>query len=241
MMIHAAIRCPEHSECYIWPLSIRHALQLHNELIIMMLHLMPTEICLCSKSSYILLINSHPWVCPVYALEPQIQDGGKLPKWEPRSQCGKYMGASPLRTSAVILLRSLTTIRMTPKFHVVYNDLFETSHSSDDTRPAVWTDIIIFSHFKSDFDENDSVPNLANEWLTPVEVTNRHQAEQSQRSTSDGPSPLATDSDTRSSDYEAFDPRDIPDVPQRAPTFYDPPQRAPPVPDSDNIPFCLRL
>ena len=87
------------------------------------------------------------------------------------------------------------------------------------------------------FGDIDFVPNLANEWLMPIELTNCHQAEKSWRSTLDVPTPLTTNSDPRSSDDEGYDPREIPDAPQRAPTCYDTPQRRTTVPNSGDNPF----
>jgi hypothetical protein len=81
MMIYLALRWPEHNERDMWPLALSHAVHLHNKLPSMTSRLTPHEIWSRSKSSYIALLNSHPWGCPVYVLQPQLQDGRKLPKW----------------------------------------------------------------------------------------------------------------------------------------------------------------
>ncbi len=79
------------------------------------------------------------------------------------------MGSSPLHASTVGLIRNLRTNHISPQFHVVYDDLFETVHSSPDTVPSSWQDLVIFHRFKSDFNDEDFVPSLADEWLTPVQ------------------------------------------------------------------------
>ena len=109
-------------------------------------------------------------------LQPRLQDGGKVPKWEPRSRRGQYIGVSPLHASTVGLIRNLRTNKVSPQFHVVYDDLFETVHSSD-TPPDIRPNLIIFNRFKSDYDAYDFVPDMTNEWLTPVEHAQRHQAD----------------------------------------------------------------
>jgi hypothetical protein len=52
----------------------------------------------------------------VYVLQPRLQDGGKVPKWEPRSRQGQYMGSSPLHASTVGLIRNLRTNHISPQF-----------------------------------------------------------------------------------------------------------------------------
>jgi hypothetical protein len=173
MMIHAALRWPEHSERDLWPLALSHAAHLHNETPHMILRLSPSEIWSRSKSSHSALANAHPWGCPVYVLQPRLQDGGKLPKWEPRSQRGQYMGASPLHASTVGLIQHLNTKRISPRFHCVYNNGFGTVHSAEGEPPAEWPDMLIFDRYRSDFDDTDFVPDLADGWLTAVELAMR--------------------------------------------------------------------
>jgi hypothetical protein len=130
MMIYAALRWPEHNHEDLWPLALSHAVHLHNEIPNQASRLRPHEILARSKSSFSALVNAHPWGCPVYVLQPRLQDGGKVPKWEPRSRQGQYMGSSSLHASTVGLIRNLRTNHISPQFHVVYDDLFETVHAS---------------------------------------------------------------------------------------------------------------
>ena len=85
------------------------------------------------------------------------------------------MGAPPLHASTVGLVHDLHTNHISPQFHVIYDDLFETVHSSPSTVPASWPDLVILHRFKSDFDDEDFVPDLAEGWLTPVELSQRQQ------------------------------------------------------------------
>jgi hypothetical protein len=45
-----------------------------------------------SLPDYDHLHRSHVWGCPVYVLDPKLQDGHKLPKWQPRSRRGMFVG-----------------------------------------------------------------------------------------------------------------------------------------------------
>ena len=47
------------------------------------------------------LSELHVWGCPVYVLEPKLQDGKKLPKWNTKSRRGVYMGLSTRHASSV--------------------------------------------------------------------------------------------------------------------------------------------
>ena len=59
---------------------------------------------------------------------------------------------------------------------MVYDDAFKTVHSGDGVPPNSWPDLLIFNIFKSDCDESDIVPELADEWLTPIKVNCRQEA-----------------------------------------------------------------
>ena len=62
--------------------------------------------------------------CPCYALDPRLQDGKKILKWEPRAQAGQFLGFSKEHSSKVCSVRNLRTGRVTPQFHVVFDKLF---------------------------------------------------------------------------------------------------------------------
>ena len=86
----------------------------------------------------------------MYVLHPQLQDGGKISKWDPRSRQGQYMGKSPLHASTMGLIRNLQTHNISLQFHVFYEDAFETVDSGDDVPPNSWPDFLIFNRLKSD-------------------------------------------------------------------------------------------
>ena len=66
------------------------------------------------------------WGCPAYVLDPRIQDGKKLPKWQPKSRRGQFLGRSRRHASNIGLIRNLRTGSKTTQFHVVYDNHFTT-------------------------------------------------------------------------------------------------------------------
>ena len=70
------------------------------------------------------------WGCPAYVLEPKLQNGQKLPKWNRHSRLGQFLGYSDKHSSLVALVCHLGTGYVSPQYHVVFNDLFETVFSS---------------------------------------------------------------------------------------------------------------
>ena len=173
MMLHAALRWPGFAERDLWPMALSHAVHLYNHTPRQESGLAPIELFSKTKSEHKMLLNSHPWGCPTYVLEPKLRDGHKLPKWDPRSKRGQYMGASPMHASTVGLVRNLQTGAITPQFHMVYDDFFETVHSDEGQEPSEWPDLLAFSRFQSDFDSEDYLPELDDEWLNPEELQER--------------------------------------------------------------------
>ena len=130
----------------------------------------PIEIWTQTKSSYSALMHAYPWGCPAYVLDPRRQDGQKIPKWQPQSRQAQYLGASPLHASTVGLVRNLCTGNLSPQFHVVYDDFFETVHATPEQAPVEWKELILFQAYRNDLDDDTYVPQLADEWLSPEEL-----------------------------------------------------------------------
>jgi len=165
-MFHAAIRWPDHYSKSLWPLTMSYAVHLHNHTPRRQDGLFPVEIWSRSKSNYSQLRAAHPWGCPTYVLDPRLQDGFKIPQWEPWSCRGIFVGVSPLHASSVALVLNPSTNRLSPQFHCVYDDYFETVHHKGTDPPPKWEDLVINSRFRNDI-EGD-VDDYWNEPVTPV-------------------------------------------------------------------------
>ena len=70
------------------------------------------------------------WVCPAYVLEPKLHICQKLPKWNRWSRLGHFFGFLDEHSSLVANVRHLGTGYVSPQYHVVFDDLFETVFSS---------------------------------------------------------------------------------------------------------------
>ena len=61
----------------------------------------------------------------INVLDPKLLDGKKLPKWDPRTRQGQYLGKSPDRASSVGLIKNLITGYVSPQFRVLYDSKFQ--------------------------------------------------------------------------------------------------------------------
>ena len=70
---------------------------------------------------------------------------------------------------------------MIPQFNIIYNNLFQTVHSAESEPPAEWPYLIVFDFFCSIFDDYNFVPQLADEWLTPIDISLLQEAKPNHR------------------------------------------------------------
>lgn len=125
MLLHAAHRWPKVVLTNLWPQALKHAVNIRNAL--------PRA---GQKESPLSLFSGspvepnlkhfHPFGCPVYVLEAPLQGQGMFPKWKERSKVGIYLGRSPHHASTVPLVLNTQTGLVSPQFHVIYDDNFDT-------------------------------------------------------------------------------------------------------------------
>jgi hypothetical protein len=82
------------------------------------------------KADHCNILRSHVWGCHSYVLEPKLQNGQKLPKWNRRSRLGQFLGYSGEHSSLVANIWHLKTGYVSPQYHVVFDILFKTVFSS---------------------------------------------------------------------------------------------------------------
>ena len=92
----------------LWPMAVTYAVHLYNHA--------PNNHFLCPADLYTgstiprhRLRDLHTWGCPVYVLDPTLQSGKKLPRWQPRSRRGAFLGLSSIHSSEVLLVLNLQT------------------------------------------------------------------------------------------------------------------------------------
>ena len=166
-LLHAMNHNPKAVTPALWPCASRHASYLYNLFPRGNKVLSPLELFSSSRVQPNLK-HAHPFGCPVYVLERALQTaGGSQPRWNPRCRVGVYLGASPHHASSVGLILNQQTGCVSPQYHCVYDDLFETPKldpQNDDT----WQKLAAFDtqegsyspdpKFFPDFEEKTPVP-----------------------------------------------------------------------------------
>ena len=131
MMVHAAIHWPTNGadNLRLWPFAMKQAEWIYNRIPNRKTGLTPLEVFTKEKADHRDLLRAHVWGCPVYVLDPTLQDGKKIPKWNKRSRLGQFLGFSDQHSSLVGRVRHLGTNYVSPQYHVVYDDKFETVYN----------------------------------------------------------------------------------------------------------------
>ena len=95
------------------------------------------EILTKNKSNHRDLGKSHAWGFPVFVLEDKFQNDQKLPKWNHRSRKGQFLGFSDEHSTLVATVRNLKTGYISPQYHIVFDDLFETTFCRGKNNPVI--------------------------------------------------------------------------------------------------------
>ena len=111
----------------------------------------------------------HVWGCPCYVLDPQQQDGQKLPKWKPRSCRGMFVGFSPRHSSLVPLVLNPRTGKISSQLHVIFDNWFTSVLSvgaENAFEPSMWQTLFSHSCYHYIFDDHDAI-SLSDDWTDP--------------------------------------------------------------------------
>ena len=184
MLLFSVLHWPDEADLTLWPFALEYAVYLWNNMPDKESLMAPLEHFASSKfPSYNHLHRAHVWGCPVYVLDPKLQDGKKLPKWSPRCRRGRYLGPSPDHSSTIGRILNLRTGHISPQFHCIYDDLYSTVPNAgpggildeDQFRADNWAKLVESGSERSceqDYDSNGHplpLPELHDEWLTPAE------------------------------------------------------------------------
>ena len=105
---------------------VKYALWPYNRVPNRVTGIMPLEMLTKSEANHSDLMRTHVWGCPTFVLDSRLQDGQKIPKWNRRSQLGQFLGYSDKHSSLVANICHLRTGHVSPQFHCVFDDLFQT-------------------------------------------------------------------------------------------------------------------
>ena len=184
MMVHASIHWPSDKadDIRLWAFAVKHAAWLYNRLPQRALGFRsPLEVFTKTKSDHRELLRAHVWGCPVFVLDPKLQDGKKLPKFNRRARMGQFVGFSDEHSSLVAKVRNLSTNFISPQFHVIFDDKFTTIQNDtkleDTALESIFTELFETCRdyygeepLESDSGERlDELPELNDEWLNEAE------------------------------------------------------------------------
>jgi hypothetical protein len=172
MMLHAIIHWPDETKLDLWTFALQYAIRLHNHIPQHGKTVTPYEVFTNSIDVNSSLQNARVWGCPAYVLDPTIQDGKKLPKWQPRARCGQFLGFSDSHSATVGLIKNLRTGFVSPQYHIICDEQFQTIHLDHSADISIFDDPISFPHLKAAYDEDDAPP-LHDDWLTDEEQATR--------------------------------------------------------------------
>ena len=111
-----------HISTHLWPFTIKHAIDLHNATLNHS-SLSPIEIFTGLKTSFD-FTKFHTFGSPTYVLEPTLQARHKLPRWNPRSKVGVYLGKSNEHAGNISLILDPITNFVSLQFYIVHDNDF---------------------------------------------------------------------------------------------------------------------
>ena len=178
MILHSAAHWKNGIEASVWPMAVDYACYVYNHLP-KSNGVAPADLFLGSTVPRHKLKDLHVFGCPVYVLDPKLQSGKKLPRWQPRSRRGVFVGFSSRHSSDVPLVLNLQTGSISPQYHVVFDDDFSTvcSVSESEEPPDFWTIVDLDDYTCRIPVDTDSNPELQDDWLTPPELEEKRRRE----------------------------------------------------------------
>ena len=171
MLLHLRLHWPEEFSADLWPFALDYAVHIHN-------HFpdggrpgapAPIEVFCGAKVACEKLRRLRVFGCPAFVLDPRLQDGKTIPKWNPRARKGQFLGFSKEHASTVGLVRNLNTGYISPQFHIVFDELFDTVASEQTMDLSeTWIDLFLNSRetYLEGWDESAEgpLPEIGSEW-----------------------------------------------------------------------------
>ena len=150
-----------------WPFAFKAAAERHNQLSLTATGQTPFSILRDVLVENIPVRTFHSLFCLVYVLDSRSQSatGPGPPKWEPCSRIRVYLGHSPFHAGSIALVFNPKTGRVSPKYHIVFDDTFLTLPYMDaGTVPPHWEDLLKYSSKKA----TDEEFSLAGDWMDSI-------------------------------------------------------------------------
>ena len=148
MLLHLRLHWPDEFSPDLWPFALDYAVYIYNHVPCKGRAGMPSpaELFCGTKIGCRPLRRLRVFGCPSYVLDPRLQDGKKIPKWEPCARQGQFLGYSKDHATMIGLIRNIRTGYISPQFHVVYDEDF-TTVTSDNSIDLTehWIDLFLNS------------------------------------------------------------------------------------------------
>jgi len=162
MLYHAIEHWPDAVTIDLWPFALKMAVDIHNA----------TLGFSKQKSGPDRMVDFHTFGCPVFVMDPSLQQGHKIPKWQPRARQAVYLGHSPKHSQTVPVVLNLKTGLCSPQYHVVFDDNFTTIQAVKNNKiPQNWEQLFQ-GHRLNCFEGeplSENMPTLSQEWLNDTE------------------------------------------------------------------------
>ena len=92
-LLHFVFHWPQQAQENLWPFAIDYSIYLWNNMSSRDRIVSPTELLISTAfHNHYHLQCAHVFGCPVFVLDPRLQDSKKIPKWSMRSKQGIYLG-----------------------------------------------------------------------------------------------------------------------------------------------------
>ena len=165
LLLHGMRHWPQMVDTMFWPFAMKAMAERMNTLHVDSDGNTPESIMYGVELETLPVRNFHTLFCPVYVLDHCLQSAGGPgpPKWEPRSRIGVYLGHSPFHAGSVALVFNPKTARVSPQYHVVFDDDFTTVPFMERGEvPPNWDDLCRLSAESA----TDESVDLALEWMS---------------------------------------------------------------------------
>jgi hypothetical protein len=132
MLNHVISRWDKTITSELWPFTIQHAATIHNTTQRQphAYDISPWEQ-FTGERSKLDQTDMHPLFCPVYVLARRMQEGASLPKWTKHTTQKVYVGHLHHYSKSVPMVRDQKTKQVSPQFHVMSDDNFDTVQAPD--------------------------------------------------------------------------------------------------------------
>ena len=146
LMMNQLIHWPEVFDEATWPMALEHAVFIWNNLPREDTRISPNELFSNTKcDNHDAVLRSRVWGCPAYVLHPKLQTASKIPRWTPRTRQGVYLGQSSSHHGSVGRILNPRTGHISPQWHIVFDELFQTVWGDADERvfdQTMWNSLL---------------------------------------------------------------------------------------------------